>query len=304
MHDALIDIHLLTPLTKREGCDAWVTVFSNRYRQTCLQHVVRLANLRETEEMLVLPELTPRLLPIRRACLILILASLAASCTPRLLPPAAVVQTQLPAGFPEAYYRQAEASGGKVLRVDPQHSLVTIVVRRGGALARLGHDHVVASHDVGGYVYVAGGRADLYVPLERLAVDEPGLRAAAGLTTQPPAEAVDGTRRNMLEKVLESERFPYAYIHISRTAPDSTTLSGSTSLPGHTSLIVTLALHGLEKTFEIPAQIENLRSGISISGQMIFNQTDFGIVPFSVLGGALHVQDSLALHFRIFAGDN
>lgn len=259
---------------------------------------MRLARLRETEEMPVMPELTPRLLPIRRACLIVILASLAASCTPRILPPAAVVQTQLPAGFPEAYYRQAEASGGKVLRVDPQHSLVTITVRRGGALARLGHDHVVASHDAGGYVYVAGGRADLYVPLDRLAVDEPGLRAAAGLTTQPPAEAVAGTRRNMLEKVLESERFPYAYIHVTRTAADSTTL------PGSTALIVTLTLHGTEKTFEIPARIETLRSGISISGQMTFNQTDFGIVPFSILGGALHVQDSLALHFRIFAGDN
>ena len=261
--------------------------------------------------MVVLPELTPRILPIRRACLIVILASLAASCTQRILPPAAVVQTSVPADFPGAYYRQAEASGEKVLRVDPQHSLVTITVRRGGSLARLGHDHVVASHDVGGYVHVAGGRADLYVPLERLAVDEPGLRAEAGLSTQPSAEAVEGTRRNMLEKVLESERFPYAYIHVTRTAADSTTFPGSTSLPGHTSLIVTLALHGMEKTFEIPARIETLPArietlpgGISISGKMIFNQTDFGIVPFSVLGGALQVQDSLALHFRIFAADN
>jgi hypothetical protein len=34
---------------------------------------------------------------------------------------------------------------------------------------------------------------------------------------------------------------------------------------------------------------------------MSFNQSDFGIVPFSVLGGALQVRDRLDLSFRIVA---
>lgn len=220
--------------------------------------------------------------------LMLVLAGLVAGCAPHISPPAVVEHLQAPADFPEAYYLQAS----KVLHVDPARSLVTIVVRRGGPLARLGHDHVVASHDVRGYVDMAGSRADLYVPLERLAVDEPALRSEAELTTQPSAEAVEGTRRNMLEKVLESARFPFALIHITRSIIDSS------------KILVTITLRGTMQTFEIPAQTETMPGELKISGIMTFNQTDFGIIPLSILGGALQVQDRLDLRFRIFAGGN
>jgi len=229
---------------------------------------------------------------MRRACLKLVLAGLVAGCTPHISPPAVLEHLQAPADFPEAYYRHAEVLGTKVLRIDPGRSLVTIVVRRGGALARLGHDHVVASHDVRGYVDMAAGRADLYVPLERLAIDEPALRSEAELTTQPSQEAVEGTRRNMLEKVLESARFPFALIHITRSINDSS------------KILVTITLHGTMQTFEIPAQAETMPGELKISGIMTFNQTDFGIIPLSILGGALQVQDRLDLRFRILAGGN
>lgn len=257
-----------------------------------LRSIAWLASMKTTFDIVALFGLNPHLLLIRRVCLMLIFAALSTSCTPRILPPAQVVQTRAPADFPEAYYREAEAAGRKVLRVDAENSLVTVNVYRGGALARLGHDHVVASHDVEGYVDIAGGRADLYVPLDRLSVDEPGLRLKAGLVTQPSLGAVEGTRRNMLEKVLESERFPFAYIQVSRAAAESKALK------------VTITLHGTEKTFEIPAQIEILPGGIGIGGQIKFNQTDFGIVPYSVLGGALQVQDGLELNFLIVAVAN
>lgn len=227
---------------------------------------------------------------IRRACLAAVLAGLVAGCAPRISPPAEAEPPLAPADFPESYYRQAEASGSKVLRVDPARSLVAVDVRSGGPLARLGHDHVVASHDLRGYVDMDGGRADFYVPLDRLAVDEPGPRAEAGLATQPSKGAVEGTRRNMLEKVLESGRHPFALIRVSRTAAD------------RPELTVTIALHGARHVYEIPARIVTLPGGIGISGQMAIDQTDFGIVPFSVLGGALQVRDRLDLRFRIFAG--
>ncbi|MFC5474264.1 YceI family protein [Paraherbaspirillum soli] len=225
---------------------------------------------------------------MRRTCLIAVMGCLLAACVPRLPSPAPV---QIPAGFPESAYRQAEARGIKVLRVDPDRSLVTIEVRRAGALARLGHDHVVASHNVRGYVSLEEGRADLYLPLDRLVVDEPALRAEAGFDTHPSAEAIEGTRSNMLEKVLESERFPYVLIHAARSAGDPSKLS------------VAITLHGTTRTFEIPAQIETVAGGIAASGRMTFNQSDFGIAPYSILNGALQVQDRLDLHFRILAGD-
>lgn len=224
--------------------------------------------------------------------LVLIGTATLAGCAPRISPPIVALPAQTPADFPEAYYRQAEAAGRKVLRIDTHRSLVTIVVRRGGALARLGHDHVVASHDVRGYVDADEGRADLYVALERLVVDEPDLRAGAGLNTQPSKEAIEGTRRNMLEKVLDAERFPFALIRVIRETKDSPILH------------VTITLHGTSRTFVIPAQVENLAGAIRLHGQMTFNQTDFGITPFSILGGAIQVQDRLDLHFQIHAVEN
>src|SRR5947208_14526955 len=105
-----------------------------------------------------------------------------AGCAPR-LPEPAQGPAAPPADFPEGYYREAAAQGKPVFRVDSRESLVVIEVRRSGSLARLGHDHVVASHEVGGYVAPDEGRADLYVALARLAVDEAALRPEAGFDT-------------------------------------------------------------------------------------------------------------------------
>src|SRR5438309_11869485 len=120
-----------------------------------------------------------------------------------------------PADFPEAYYREALAQGKPVFRVDPAESLVVIEVWRAGSLARLGHDHVVASHELGGYVAPDEGRADLYVALARMQVDEAALRTEAGFDTQPAESDIEGTRANMLGKVLEAEKFPFALIRVS-----------------------------------------------------------------------------------------
>src|SRR5258708_23733284 len=98
--------------------------------------------------------------------------------------------------------------------MDPAGALIGMEGRRRGPPARLGHDHVVASHEVTGYVAPGEGRADLYVALARLVVDEPELRKEAGFDTQPSESDIEGTRSNMLNHVLEAERFPFALIGV------------------------------------------------------------------------------------------
>lgn len=198
-------------------------------------------------------------------------------------------QIRLPPDFPVRYYRNAQAQGRQILQVDPKQSVVVIDVGRGGALARLGHDHVVASHDVQGYVDPEDGRADLVVPLDRLAVDEPHLRAEAKLDTQPSVDDIAGTRRNMLTKVLDVHRYPTAAIHV-------TSISSDRSL-----LRLKITLHGTARSFDVPVGFDADAAGLTVSGRIAFNQTDFGIVPLSVLGGALQVKDQINLRFRIRA---
>lgn len=221
---------------------------------------------------------------------IAILAGLVSACAPQIREQVPA-EKAAPAAFPEAYYREAAAQGKSVFRVDPAQSLVVIEVRRVGSLARLGHDHVVASHDVEGYAAPDEGRADLYVRLERLVVDEPALRAEAGFDTQPSDSDIAGTRRNMLEKVLKAEQFPFVFIRVRGV---------ETGRKGGT-LPVAITLHGITRTLQAPAQVETEADQMSVTGRLAFKQTDFGIAPFSILNGALQVQDRVDLRFRIHA---
>ncbi len=224
-----------------------------------------------------------------RTCLLTFFASLLISCAPRAPEETSSNLGLIPANFPDAYYRQAKVLGKEVLRVNRSQSLITIEVHRGGVLARLGHDHVIASRDIQGYIIPEDGQADLYLPLKRLTVDEVQLRADAAQTTTPSPDAIEGTRRNMLDKVLEEERFPWAFIHIVRKDMTPSLLH------------VSITLHGTTHTFDIPAQVDATTNGIIVTGKMSMNQSDFGIVPFTILGGALQVRNQLDLHFRIVA---
>jgi len=219
-----------------------------------------------------------------------LLSAVLAGCAPLLRVPAPAPAAP-PADFPEAYYREALAQGKLVFRVDPAESLVVIEVRRAGSLARLGHDHVVASHELGGYVAPDEGRADLYVALARMQVDEPALRKQAGFDTQPTESDIEGTRSNMLEKVLEAEKFPFALIRV----------SGAKAKEKKTTLNFAITLHGHLRTLEVPAEIDADAEKMSVTGRLSFDQTDFGITPYSLLGGAIAVQNRIDLRFRIIA---
>ncbi|MDM0112724.1 YceI family protein [Variovorax sp. J22R133] len=200
--------------------------------------------------------------------------------------------SQVPEGFPLQAYQQAVAQGKTVLRIDPAQSLVTITARRGGSLARFGHDHIVASRAVQGYVSPGEGRANLFVPLADLTVDEPALRAEAGFDTQPGANDIEGTRSNMLDKVLEVQRFPFALVEV----------SGMEAAPAGSVLKVAITLHGVRRTLDVPVQVDSQPDGMRVSGMFELNQSDFDIVPFSILGGAVQVQDRLGMRFAIRAG--
>jgi hypothetical protein len=198
-----------------------------------------------------------------------------------------------PADFPEEEYRRAVASGRPVFRIDPASSFVTIEVRRAGSLARLGHDHVDASHDVQGYVLPDAGRADLSVALDALVVDEPALRAEAGFDTQPTPDAIAGTRRNMLERTLETQRFPFASIGVRSIALGRGEHAATAS--------VSISLHGATRDFEVPLHVTVTGDTTDVSGRMTLTQSAFGIVPLSIVGGAIQVQDAVAVHFVVRA---
>jgi hypothetical protein len=173
---------------------------------------------------------------------------------------------------------------------------VVIAVYRGGSLARLGHDHVVASHDVRGFVAPRANRADLYIRLDQLVIDEPDLRKQAGFDTQPTEEDIAGTRRNMLTS-LNAEQFPYAVIHLSEEgAPGGGFVNKVDKM-----LDVTIKVHGIEHTAPTSVALEMGAGSLVASGRVALKQTDFGVTPLSVLGGAIQVKDEVDVRFAIRA---
>lgn len=183
-----------------------------------------------------------------------------------------------------------QAQAEPVLRIDAQASLLTITVRRGGALARLGHDHVIASRTLNGWVAPERGQAFFQFRLDAMSVDEAALRAQAGLETTPSNEAIAGTRHNMLVRVLDAERYPLVTVQARYGAT-----------PGVLDAAITL--HGVTRQVAVPTTVVSAADGHSLqaSGKLLLNQSDFGIAPFSVLGGAMAVQDQMELAFDIRA---
>lgn len=221
----------------------------------------------------------------------LLLAALITACAP--LPPMA--EPPLPPALPESDYRQALERGEAVYRIVPDQSLVVVRVYRGGRLARLGHDHVVASRAIEGLVLLArelpAARADLLLALDSLSVDEPALRAAAGLDTAPSAADIDGTRRNMLDKTLQAGQFPFVGIALHYAGG---------ALPAVT-LDTAITLHGVTRNQPVAVTVDADGETLQARGTLALRQTDFGITPFSVFGGALEVQDQLDIEFTLNA---
>jgi polyisoprenoid-binding protein YceI len=220
--------------------------------------------------------------PLRLYLLPLLLLAACAAKAP-LAPP-------VPLETGEAWYQQAARSGKKIYPIDSAQSLIAITVRRGGALARLGHDHVVASRSVTGFVAPDAGRADFHFRLDQMTVDETALRVAAGLDTQPSLDAIEGTRENMLKRVLDAARYPVVLLHAER-------VRGKEGM-----LRLTVTLHGVARTIDTPVVIEQGKASVTASGELQLRQTDFGITPMSVMGGAMVVQDTMELRFKIVAG--
>ena len=199
------------------------------------------------------------------------------------VPPASGLATDLDA------YRTAAAAGAAVYAVDPDASLVTVKVRRGGLMARLGHDHVVASHTLTGHAAPGMGRADVAFRIDQLTVDEPQLLREAGIDTRPSPEAVEGTRHNMLGPVLEAQRYPVVTLHAER------------SVDRNGPLRVAITLHGVTRWLELPAAVQVDAHQVTAQGTARLKQTDFGITPFTVGGGLLAVDDELEVRYRIVA---
>jgi polyisoprenoid-binding protein YceI len=189
---------------------------------------------------------------------------------------------------------------GRPFDVESRQSLLTILAFRGGALAKAGHNHVIASHDVSGAFYVPDDvnrtTFELHIPVQGLTIDEPELRAKEGadFPADVPQSARDGTRRNMLsEALLNGAQYPDITLvsqHIDSLEPGARVRAD-----------VEISIRGQTRTISVPVSYSLANGELTASGDLPLKQSDLGLTPFSAMLGALQVQDELRVRFRIVA---
>jgi polyisoprenoid-binding protein YceI len=194
--------------------------------------------------------------------------------------------------------RAVPAEAAQAYQVIGSDSLLIVRVYRGGTLARAGHNHIVASHDLAGTVYVAKELAhssfELEVPVAVLTVDEAELRAAQGadFAADVPESAKEGTRRNMLgTAVLDAEHYPKITLRSEALDVDGSRLMAQ----------VEVRIRDQLRSISVPVSYTVGPNELLAEGALPLKQTDLGLAPFTALLGALAVQDEMQLQFRVVA---
>lgn len=181
--------------------------------------------------------------------------------------------------------------------VDSDASEIRLLVAREGPLAVLGHNHVMVA-PVHGALYAGESAAasgfDLEIRVREFDVDPSAAREQEGpdFAAAVPDAARKGTRDNLLgSDVLDAARFPTIRI-------ESVALVGPRWNPDVTARIT---LRGTTRDVDFPSAVVQSADEITVVAAVTLRQSDFGITPFSILGGGLRVRDAIRVRAHIVA---
>jgi hypothetical protein len=183
-------------------------------------------------------------------------------------------------------------------RVVADESELEILVFRAGALAGLGHNHIITSHGLTGSVLVGASPADsaveLSMPVASLMVDEPDARAAAGSAFEGEVSDGDreGTRRNMLgKKVLDAER------HDRLRVVSNGAFGEFQDMTVHAEI----EIRGTRHEVDLPVSASFHGDRLIAVGRTDIAHSELGLRPFTAGLGTLRVAEEITLRYRIVA---
>jgi hypothetical protein len=189
-------------------------------------------------------------------------------------------------------------SAPRTFNVDASGSEVYWRIYKAGAMARLGHNHVISVTGLSGTVTLGSDLSaaewTLRFPVAGLVVDDPGIRARYGedFSSVPSENDKEGTKRNMLtSEVLDGAQYP------------EIRLSGRGASGSLDSAELPVAIEILGRVVErrLPAQIVVGDDSLTVTGEFRLTHTDLGMKPFTALGGLMSVGEEIDFTFRIHA---
>jgi hypothetical protein len=202
-------------------------------------------------------------------------------------------------------------AGAAAYHIDSAQSELRLLVYRAGPMARLGHNHVIVNRAVSGWVDTAGTASAasfaLQVPVAEFVVDDARARDAEGpdFSQEVTEDARSGTRHNMLgASLLDADRFPTIALSSIAVMPAAGSQEPGTRKPSKWVATLSVRVAGHESRLAVPFTLQTAAGRITASGTAVLRQSAMGLTPFSVMLGALQVQDGLTVKFKLIALKN
>lgn len=217
-------------------------------------------------------------------------AKTAPPATPVAARPTATTATTTTPATPVVAPPASPASASFVL--DPKKSMVFVIVKNdpSSLLSGLAHDHAIGATGWTGNVtwpVDAGAtcKIEITVPVAGLEVDIAGYREKAGL---------DGQEVSAEDKAKIKENFSGSRQLDAKNYPNITFKSTACKGAGTAFMIEgDMTLRGQTRKVVVPMTIKTDGTSFSASGKFTLRGSDYGMPPFSAVGGTLRNQDSL-----------
>lgn len=173
-------------------------------------------------------------------------------------------------------------TAAQAVDVDARHSSITVKVEKSGLFSAFAHNHTIQAPIASGKLDTEKRTAVLMFNAKEMKVLDEGVKG-------PERADIDQTMKS--DKVLDVQHFPeIRFVSTSITPQDG----------GRYLAHGDLTLHGTTRPVEFPITFSKDR----YTGSVKLKQTDFGITPVSIAGGAVKVKDAIEIVFEIVPGRN
>ena len=174
--------------------------------------------------------------------------------------------------------------------IDKNASRFTVQAFATGILSGFGHNPKIGMREYEGEIQFA---AETYDPaMVRVTVGT----GAMEVLDEMKSDDRKKLEQTMYEEVLEVQRFPTASYESTQITVQK--LSGDLLLAHLTG---ELSFHGVRRSHSFDARVTRMGAMLRISGEFSLRQSDYGIRPVSIAGGALRLKDEIRFNFEIVA---
>ena len=175
--------------------------------------------------------------------------------------------------------------------IDPKRSTFTIQAFSTGLLSAFGHNPRIAARDVQGEVEFATTAGTIQDASLHLRIGADSLEVIDDISEKDRREI----ERQMKQDVLETEHYSEILYESSQVTANGTGDRFWVTLKGE------LTLHGETHVQPVSARVVLSGDSLRASGEFTVRQSDYGIAPVKVAGGAIKLKDEVKCTFDIVA---